>query len=160
MNHRILAAMALACVVPSVVFAADAAPAANQVTIPWGDWLGQMLTAAATIVVSLIGWTVHRFAPPAIAAFITNDAIERAVNYAIATTRDAARGQTASLTVTNELLATAARWVIANEPRVAEWAGDNLRPLIVARLAAAGVVPAEASSANLRLSQPANGAAS
>lgn len=57
--------------------------------------------------------------------------------------------------MTNDLIAAAARWVIANEPKIADWVGDNLRPLIVARLAAVGMVPAEASASTLRLQTPA-----
>jgi hypothetical protein len=129
------------------------------VTIPWGDWLAYLLTASATIVVSLIGFIVHRFAPPAIAALVTNDVIEKAVNYAIATTAGAAHGREAHIEVTNQLTAAAANWIIANEPKIADWAGANLCPLIVARLAAVGVVPAEASAATLRLRTPAVGAA-
>lgn len=162
MKHRIFAAMALAVAAalalsPLAALAADAAPV--SVTIPWGDWLASLLTASATIVVSLIGWVVHRFAPPAIAAFVTNDVIEKAVNYAIATTAGAARGREAHIEVTNDLIAAAANWIIANEPKIAGWAGSNLCPLIVARLAAAGVVPAEASASTLRLHTPAIGAA-
>lgn len=159
MKLRFLAAMALACVFsPLPALAADAAQA--SVTIPWGDWLASLLSASATVVVSLIGWVVHRFAPPAIAAFVTNDVIEKAVNYAIATTTGAAHGREAHIEVTNDLIARAADWIIANEPKIADWAGENLRPLIVARLAAVGVVPAEASAATLRLHSPAVGAAS
>lgn len=161
MKHRILAAMALAVAIGLLsslgALAADAAPA--TITVPWGDWLDSLLTASATIVVSLFGWVVHRFAPPAIAAFVTNDVIEKAVNYAIATTAGAAHGREAHINVTNDLIAAAANWIIANEPRIADWAGSNLRPLIVARLAAVGIVPADASLATLRLEPPAVAAA-
>ncbi len=162
MKHRIHAAMALAfaaalALSPLAALAADAVPA--SVTIPWGDWLASLLTASATIVVSLIGFIVHRFAPPVIAAFVTNDVIEKAVNYAIATTAGAAHGREAHIEVTNDLIAAAANWIVANEPRIADWAGSNLCPLIVARLAAVGVVPAEASAATLHLQTPAIGSA-
>lgn len=163
MKHRILAAMAFAVATalalsPLAALAADAAPA--SVTIPWGDWLASLLTASATVVVSLIGWVVHRFAPPAIAAFVTNDVIKKAVDFAIATTRDAIHGKEASIGVTNELIAAAASWIIANEPKIADWAGENLRSLIVARLAAVGVVPAAASASTLHLQPQATGVAS
>ncbi len=157
MKHRIIAALALAIATGLLsslgALAADAAPA--TITVPWGDWLASLLTASATIVVSLIGFVVHRFAPPAIAAFVTNDVIEKAVNYAIATTAGAAHGREAHIDVTNNLIAAAANWIIANEPKIADWADSNLRPLIVARLAAVGIVPADASLATLRLEQPA-----
>lgn len=162
MKNRIHAAVALAfaaalALSPLASLAADAAPA--SVTIPWGDWLASLLTASATVLVSLIAFILHRFAPPAIAAFVTNDVIEKAVNYAIATTAGAAHGREAQIEVTNDLIAAAANWVIANEPKIADWAGANLCPLIVARLAAVGVVPAEASASTLRLHTPAVGAA-
>lgn len=159
MKHRVLAALALAFALsPLTAFAADLAPA--TVTIPWGDWLGSLLTASATVVVSIIGFIVHRFLPPALSSLITDSVINKAVDYAIATTRDAIHGKEASIGVTNQLIAAAANWIIANEPKIADWAGDNLCPLIVARLAAVGVVPADASASTLRLQTPAVGAAS
>jgi hypothetical protein len=158
------AAMLAALILTSPAVAADAGSAAVAaqpvtVTIPWGDWLGQLLTATATIVVSLIGWTVHRFAPQSLQAFITNDVIAKAVDYAIATTAGAAHGKTASIPVSNELIAVALNWIVANEPKIADWSGANLRPLIVAKLAASGVVPSDASASTLALQTPASGAA-
>jgi hypothetical protein len=85
--------------------------------------------------------------------------IAKAVDYAIATTAGAAHGKTASIPVANELIAAALNWIVANEPKIADWSGANLRPLIVAKLAASGVVPSEASATNLSLQTPASGAA-
>lgn len=160
MKLRFLAgAMALAFAIsPLTAFAGDSGQA--TVTIPWGDWLGSLLTASATIVVSLIGLVVHRFLPPALSSLITDSVINKAVDYAIATTSGAIHGKEASIGVTNELIAVTANWIIANEPKIADWAGDNLRPLIVARLAAVGVVPAGASASTLRLQPQAGGTGS
>lgn len=128
------------------------------VTIPWGDWLGSLLAGAATLLVAFLTRLVA-MAPAAIRAFVTNDVIEKAVDYAIATTRDAARGREATIEVSNQLIAVALRWIVDNEPKIAGWANDKLRPLIAARLSALNVIAAEASSNDLAVKSPASGAA-
>jgi hypothetical protein len=77
---------------------------------------------------STIGWTVHRFAPQSLQAFITNDVIAEAVDYAIATTAGAAHGKTASIPVANELIAAASNWIVATEPKIADWSAPIFAP--------------------------------
>jgi hypothetical protein len=60
-------------------------------------------------------------------------------------------GKTVSISIANQLIAAALEWIIANEPAIAKWAGANLEPLIVAELSKLGVIPAEASAANLAI---------
>lgn len=155
MRNRLIGAAVLAALVTfaATALAADAvAQAAPQnVTAPYGDWIASALTASATIVVSLAGFIAHRFLPPALKLLITDSVISKGVDYAIAATAGAVRGKEAHIDLTNEIIATAARWVIGNEPKIASWAGANLQPLIIARLSALGVVPAEASAATLEL---------
>jgi hypothetical protein len=134
--------------------AESAAPAASTVTIPWGDWLGQILLALGSVFVVLLS-RLLAMAPLVVRTLVTNDVIEKAVDYAIATTRDAARGQTVSIQVSNQLIAAALAWVIANEPKIAKASSDKLRPLIVARLSALGQIPSEATASTLAVSAPA-----
>ncbi len=144
----------------SLAFAADvAAPAAaSTVVIPWGDWLGGLLTGAAALFVALLTRLVA-LAPAVIRTFLTNDVITKAVDYAIATTSGAVRGQAASIPVSNQLIGAALEWVVSNEPKIAKWADDRLRPLIAARLAALNVIPPEATSSSLAVASPGAGAA-
>lgn len=135
---------------PAALAAETAAPAANIVSVPWGDWLSSLLISSVGLVVAFASWAL-RGAPAALRAYLTNDAIAKAANYVIATEVGLIKGKTVEIGVANDLIAAIASWVIANEPRIAKWAGDNLQPLIVAELSKAGVIPAEASAEALGL---------
>ncbi|TDX65138.1 hypothetical protein EDE12_103110 [Methylosinus sp. sav-2] len=145
----IAAACSLAlCAAPAAAEAA--APAANVVSIPWGDWLSSLLVSSVGLVVAVVSWAL-RGAPAALRAYLTNDAISKAANYVIATEVGLIKGKTVEIGVANDLIVSVASRVIANEPRIAKWAGDLLEPLIVAELSKLGVIPAEADAAALGL---------
>jgi hypothetical protein len=144
----IAAACSLAlCAVPAAL-AAEAA--ANIVSIPWGDWLSSLLVSSVGLVVAVVSWAL-RGAPAALRAYLTNDAISKAANYVIATEVGLIKGKTVEIGVANDLIMAVASRLVANEPRIAKWAGDLLEPLIVAELSKLGVIPAEADATALGL---------
>ncbi|WP_036291582.1 hypothetical protein [Methylosinus sp. PW1] len=132
-------------------YAADAvaAPAASTVSIPWGDWISGLLATSGSIFLAVVSWGVKSFLPSYVQTFLTNDVIAKAVDYALASVAGAVRNETATVPVSNEVIAAALKWIVAYEPKVAKWAGDNLEPLIIARLSALNVIPATASASTL-----------
>lgn len=134
-------------------YAADAvaAPATSTVSIPWGDWLAAALAGSGSILALVLSWAVKAFLPPIAQTFITNDLIAKAVDYALAAIEDAARSKSADIRVSNAIVAEAISWINVHAPELEKRAGDSLRPLIVARLSALGVIPAEASASTLGL---------
>jgi hypothetical protein len=147
----IAAACALALCAAPAALAADAATAAsNVVSVPWGDWLSSLLVSSVGLVVAVVSWAL-RGAPAALRAYLTNDAISKAANYVIATEVGLIKGKTVEIGVANDLIVAVASRLVANEPRIAKWAGDLLEPLIVAELSKLGVIPAEADAAALGL---------
>lgn len=149
------AAIAAACLavlsaVPNALAAEASAPAAHVVVIPWGDWLASLLAASGGVVAVGISWAL-RGAPAALRAFLTNDAIGKAANYIIATQIGLVKGRTVEIPVANDLIVMIADRIVESEPLVARWAGERLEPLIVAELSRLGMIPAEASAADLGL---------
>lgn len=145
-----LAIMSLALIVGGAAYAADAAaPATSTVSIPWGDWLAGLLATTASIVAAVLSWVVGRFAPAIVKTVLTNDVIAKGVDYALAAVEGAVRGKTADVAISNEILAAAVTYIRDHYPTIAKWIGANLEPLIIARLSALGVLPAEASAATL-----------
>jgi hypothetical protein len=134
-------------------YAADAvaAPATPTVSIPWGDWLAAALAGSGSILALVLSWAAKTFLPPIAQTFITNDLIAKSVDYALATIEDAARGKVADVQVSNAVIAMALNWIAAYEPELQKRGSDILRPLIIARLSALGVIPPEASASALLL---------
>jgi hypothetical protein len=130
---------------------AIAAPTTSTVSIPWGDWLAAALAGSGSILALVLSWAVKAFLPPIAQTFITNDLIAKAVDYALATIEDAARGKVADVRVSNAVIAMALNWIAAYEPELQKRGSDILRPLIIARLSALGVIPPEASAGALLL---------
>lgn len=139
------ALMALALISPA--FAQAAAPAA--VSIPWGDWLASVLTWGEKLVVLAAGAAVARWAPTFVRSILTEQMLSQAVDYAFAAVAGAVRGKMADVKTTNALISVAIGFVEQNAPAIAAKYGASLEANIIARLSAAGAVPAEASSANL-----------
>lgn len=140
-------ALALAALVVFAVLGlapANAADAAStSVVIPWGDWARDLLVAVGSVFVAVATWAIAKL-PAAVRVWVTNDAISRAVNYALGKVEGAVAGKELDIHVANSVVAAAARYAVQAEPRVAKWLGDNLQPMIIAKLAALGVTPSEA----------------
>lgn len=144
-----IGALALVVVAGAALAADAAAPAGTTVSLPWGDALAGLLATTASIVAAVLSWVVGRFAPAIIKTVLTNDVIAKGVDYALGAVEGAVRGKTADVRLSNTIVAAAANYIAGNYPTIAKWIGDNLQPLIIARLSALGVLPAEASAATL-----------
>lgn len=128
--------------------AALAQDGSGVVTIPWGDLLATLLlylqdTLLAALLAALT-WVVGRVLPSWLAPIIGTARLEqlltRAIDYAIATTAGAVKGQEVSVNVGNELAAKALRYAVEHGPGwLISWAGGKelLAEKIVARIPAA-----------------------
>ncbi|MCW2276401.1 hypothetical protein GJ654_18920 [Rhodoblastus acidophilus] len=144
---RYLEAAALAVAI--ILFAwipANAADAVTAVVIPWGDWLKEIIVSVGSLAVAVLSFVIAKWAPAYVKVFLTDDLIAKAVNYGLGAVEGAVAGKTLTLETTNEVLAAAEQFAVASAPRVSKWAGDNLRPLILSKLAASGIVPETVSA--------------
>jgi hypothetical protein len=144
---------ALAQAVATVTAPADA-PTSTSVIVPYGDWLTWSLAKVRdTVVTGLSGvmlWAVVKIAPQMAAAFTqarVDALVGRAVDFAIAAVEGALHGQSVSVPVANEILRKALEYAVQGAPVLAAKIEGTIRPKIIARMAAAGVVPANASVA-------------
>jgi hypothetical protein len=123
---------------------ANAADASVSVVVPWGDWVRELLVSVGSIAVALVSWVIAKWAPSYVRAILTDAAVTNAVNYALTRVEGAVAGQQLEVHVASTVVAAAARYAVNSEPRVAKWLGDNLQPVILAKLSALGVAPAAA----------------
>ncbi|SNB83131.1 hypothetical protein SAMN06265338_12429 [Rhodoblastus acidophilus] len=143
---------ALAYAVAVVLVASGLAPAyaadtaATTVVIPWGDWLSSLLASVASLAIALLSFVVAKWAPAYVKVLLTDDLISKAVNYGFGAVEGAVAGKTLSLSTTNLVLAAAEQYAVSSAPAISKWLGANLRPLILAKLSALGVVPADATA--------------
>jgi hypothetical protein len=144
---RYILAVAMVGVLGAHAFAADAA--SQAVTIPYGDWLTQVLEWARNGLVCAACWAVSKYAPPLVRQFLTDKYIGDAVNYALAAVEGADAGKTLTLPIANQVIAHAEAYAVASLPRFALWLVGELRPVLIAKLSAAGLLPPEASAQKL-----------
>jgi hypothetical protein len=120
---------------------------AAPVVIPWGAWLAAALDWARTGIVALLSWAVYQFAPPLLKLFLSQSAIERAVDAAIASVEGATRGQKLSVEISNAVAERALAYIVDEEPSIAKWLGATLGPRILAQMSKIGVTPTAALTA-------------
>jgi hypothetical protein len=147
-----LVGMSLVGVLEPAFAQTAAAPVTGAVVIPWGDWLAPALAsirdASVAGLVALISWAVAKFIPQAqgfLEAARVEQLIGRAVDFGIASAGGAVHGKAATIPVANAVLEQALNYAIQAAPALAEKLADTLRPKIIARIAAAGLVPAAAA---------------
>lgn len=142
----VFAAVCLAAVdvlFPSAVLAA-ASVADGSVTVPIGDWIAQATTSIASLCIAALSWIIARWAPTWVRTQLTEQLLSRAVDYALGAVAGAAKGKVLDVPVANAVLREAATYAVAHAPTTAKWIGDTLEPKLIARLSAAGALPAAA----------------
>lgn len=155
-----IVALAVFAVSLTLLFSVPAIAQDNTVTIPWGTWLVQILTATKSAVVELLV-VVLMFAVSAVLAMLpawVRDIVQPIVNTmrfdqlvrnaalsAIGATQGAAAGREATIEVTNELVRAGMRYIFENgSQKVLDFAGSGINQLaekLLARLVDQGVVP-------------------
>ncbi|MDB5596304.1 MAG: hypothetical protein JWM36_3265 [Hyphomicrobiales bacterium] len=128
------------------------AATATNVLVPAGDWitwsLNNVRDVLTTTLVGVSTWAVARFTPSLVGVFQAarvEQLIGRAVDFAIASIEGATHGQVVTIPVANAVLQKALEMAVQSAPKLAKSIEDTIRPKIIARMAAAGIVPATAS---------------
>ncbi len=110
------------------------------------------------LVLSLVGatvtWLMAKLGPDvakALHAAHVDQVISRAIDAGFALVDGAEKGKVLEIQVANKVIRKAAQYLIDQAPDLFKELGDNLGPMLVARLSAAGALPASASAANLEL---------
>lgn len=152
LRGALAAALAVAPVLLLVALWATSAPAAEAptvVTVPVGDWLAQGVTWLGSVALAVASWVVARWVPLWARQYLTDRVLANAIDYALASVAGAARGRTLTLPIANAVLAEAVSYAVENAPALADQLGDTLRQKLIARLGAAGAIPADLSARDL-----------
>jgi hypothetical protein len=153
MHARILIAAAMTLVSLSA-FAADG----GSVGVPIGALATQVLPLLQTLVLSIVGamlaWLMAKLGPE-IAKTLHSAHVDQVIACAIdagfGLVESAAKGKVLEIPVANKVIRKAAQYVADAAPELIEELGDNLGPMLVARLSALGALPPSSSAANLDL---------
>ncbi len=120
------------------------APQSWSILLPLGAWAVSLLKWATQILVAAATGAFALYAPPIAKLFVSNDAIARAVEVAIAAEEGLMRGQKMEVTVTNRVAADALNYIVANEPLAARWFERTVGSRIISYLSTLGMLPPEA----------------
>jgi hypothetical protein len=102
------------------------------------------VTAFVTVGTAVIGYFVPAWLRPWIMGQRVDQLLRNAALSAIARTKDAAKGQTVTVPVMNEMLGRAMKYANDQAPTVVDWAAKgavSLAKMLLARFADLGVVP-------------------
>jgi hypothetical protein len=153
MRARISLAAAMTLVSLSA-FAADR----SSIGVPVGALTTQVLSLVEPLVLSLVGailaWLMARLGPDlakSLHAAHIDQAISRAIDAGFGLVEGAEKGKVLEVPVANKVIRKAAQYLVDAAPDLIKELGENLGPVLVARLSAAGALPASASAANLDL---------
>lgn len=153
MHVRIFLAAAMA-LVWSAALAADS----NAVAVPLGNLVTQALGILEPLAISLTGvtvtWLLAKLGPDVARAFHAahiDQVISRSIDAGFALVEGAEKGKVLDIPVANEVVRKAAQYLVDQAPALFKELGDSLSPMLIARLSAAGALPASASAANLDL---------
>lgn len=135
-------------------FAADG----GSVSAPLGTLVTQALSIVEPLVLSLVGamlaWLMARLGPElakSLHAAHVDQVISRAIDAGFGLVEGAEKGKVLEIPVANKVIRKAAQYLVDEAPDLIKELGENLGPMLVARLSAAGALPASASAANLDL---------
>ncbi len=102
----------------------------------------------------MLAWLMARLGPDvakSLHAAHVDQAISRAIDAGFALVEGAEKGKVLEVPVANRVIRKAAQYLVDSAPGLFKELGENLGPMLVARLSAAGALPASASAANLDL---------
>lgn len=140
------AVVGVAILITQVAFAGDAAAPA-PVVIPYGNWLADALQWAERGIVVVVGGLVTAYGPPMVKLFLSDAAIKRAVDFAIANVEGATRGKVLTVDISNAVAQRALDQLVKQEPAIASWLGDAIGPRILAMLSTQVFLPTDAMQA-------------
>ena len=121
------------------------------VSIPWGDWLVQLINALVPYVAPLIAILVAKVGKTQLDRWLLAQYLPQAVNYAIAVTEGAVAGKVLSVELSNKALDQAGNWLVANAPSAVEYYGPKLREFLLIELNKVAPIAADANAHNLNV---------
>jgi hypothetical protein len=144
--------------------------AADSVTIPWGDWLSQILGSAAatagTIAMIIVTYALQ-FLPATLRSYIdeqrrkqAEQLLERCIAYGINEAKGFVTGKTLDIKVGSEVLAGALQYAVDQGPGwLIGWMGgaERVRDKILSRLALDDGISASEIAENVTLARPISG---
>jgi len=153
MRAHILLAAAMT-LVSSAAFAADR----GSVSVPLGTLVTQALSILEPLALSLVGlmltWLMTSLGPEvakALRSAHVDQVISHAIDAGFGLVEGAEKGKVLEIPVANEVIRKAAQYTVDQAPDLFKELGESLGPMLVARLSAAGALPASASATNLDL---------
>jgi hypothetical protein len=130
----------------------------SSVSVPIGTLTTQALSIVQPFVLSLVGamlaWLLARLGPELgklLHAAQVDQAVARAIDAGFGLVEGAEKGKVLEIPIANKVIRKAAQFLVDAAPDLFKELGENLGPILVARLSAAGSLPASASAANLDL---------
>lgn len=120
-------------------------------SVPYGAWVVAFLNWIQFALTAIALWVFNKYVPSIYKMFVSKQAVSDAINYAITTIEGAVSGKVLTVAQTNQIIEEAINYLDQQEPAIAAWAGNTIRPKIVAWLQAAGMIPAEVSKKDLVL---------
>lgn len=136
-----------------------------DVTVPYGEWVASAATALQPVVTlaltGIASYVLAAYLPPWLKALggtaaqeRVNQVLSKAVDSAIARTQGAVKGQAVTIPIASEILGKAVQYAIDQAPALIKAATDgklnNLYNMVLARMAEAGVAPAEGNGGALK----------
>jgi hypothetical protein len=125
----------------------------DPIVVPWGLWVQSLIDGGqeflVLVITALVAWGMRNMFPAAykfLMMFVSEQAIKRAVEQAIARARGAVAGKTATVDVSNVVLKEAGEFLVHDVSKfLLRFIGNNwptVRNKILARMVEQGIVPA------------------
>lgn len=146
----------------ALVYFATPAAAADAIVIPWGDWTAGALAYLREIIVASVlaafGYVLRGLPTHVrgvVEALRVEQLLDRGLDFGLAAVEGAVKGKTLEIKTANAVLNAVASYAASNAPALAGKLGETLKPKILARMSAQGLIPAEASAEALGVVLPA-----
>jgi hypothetical protein len=120
--------------------AAAMVPEGTNVVIPWGAWLSDLASTIGTLIFAIVVWGLRKLPQHIVAILKTVQAeqlLQKAIDYGINATADAAKDRTLSINVANSVIASAASYAVENgAPTIIRWldGAEGISQKVIARL--------------------------
>jgi len=116
----------------------------QAIVIPWGLWIYNAIVFFQPLIISAAGILLPIIVTNGLVRFFAGQTILNAINYGLATTENAVKGQTMSIETSNAVLNNSLTWLVENEPKAAAFYGPKLRDYLIAELSKMGSAPVKA----------------
>jgi len=113
----------------------------SPIIINYGLWIYNIIVLLQPVILSGAATLLPIIVTNAIARFFISQSLSNAINAGLASVESAVKGQTLSVSTSNEVINTALAWLMKNEPDTVAYYGTKLRDYLIAELSKAGSAP-------------------